>query len=136
MMFFLSSGIGTPSDFDSESHCVIFKPRSSGQCVYFNITDDSIVEEREYFNVTLGRIADLDARVQLGRTCTTICINDNDSMMLHIVIWCLLLTNLTVIAGATVRLDPLVVENTEGRSVELLLWSLPAQAVTFNTIST
>ena len=27
--------------------------------------------------------------------------------------------NLTVIAGATVRLDPLVVENTEGRSVEL-----------------
>ena len=119
MMFFLSSGIGTPSDFDSESHCVIFEPRSSRQCVYFNIMDDNIVEEREYFNVTLGRIADLDARVQLGRTCTTICINDNDSMMLHIVIWCLLLTNLTVIAGATVRLDPLVVENTEGRSVEL-----------------
>ena len=60
-----------------------FERRSSRQCVYFNITDDDIVEEREYFNVTLGRTEDLDARVQLenGRTSTTIFINDNDSMM-------------------------------------------------------
>ncbi|CAI8039188.1 hypothetical protein GBAR_LOCUS21780, partial [Geodia barretti] len=92
-------GTGTPSDFDSESHGVIFQPRSSRQCVYFNITDDNIVEERECFNVTLGRTADLDDRVQLGRMSTTIYINDND--------------------GATVRLDPLVTVNTEGRSVEL-----------------
>ena len=94
MMFFLSSGTGTPSDFDSESHSVTFEPRSSRQCVYFNITDDNIVEEREYFNVTLGRTADLDYRVQLanGQTSTTIFILDNDSMMLHIVIWFLLHT--------------------------------------------
>ncbi|CAI8041944.1 Extracellular matrix protein FRAS1, partial [Geodia barretti] len=90
---------GTPSDFDSESHSVTFKPRSSRQCVYFNITDDNIVEEREYFNVTLGRTADLDDRVQLGRISTTIFINDNDR--------------------ARVRLDPPVKENSEGRSVEL-----------------
>ena len=89
MMFFLSSDTGTHSDFDSEPHSVTFKPRSSRQCVYFNITDDNIVEEREYFNVTLGRTADLDDRVQLRQTSTTIFINDNDSMMLHIVVWLL-----------------------------------------------
>ena len=51
------------------------------------------MEEREYFNVTLGRTVDLDDRVQLGRISTTIFINDNDSMMmLHIVIWFLLHT--------------------------------------------
>ena len=86
-MFSLSSGTGTPSDFDSKCHSVTFEPRSSQECVYFNITDDNIVEEREYFNVTLGRTADLDDRVQLARTSTTICINDNDSMMLHVVFW-------------------------------------------------
>ena len=92
MMFFLSSGTGTPSDFTSESHNVTFKPRSSRECVYFNITEDYIVEKREYFNVTLGRTVDLDDRVQLGRTSTTIFINDNDGMMLHVVMWFLLHT--------------------------------------------
>ncbi|CAI8026680.1 FRAS1-related extracellular matrix protein 2 [Geodia barretti] len=94
-----TAGIGTPSDFDSESHSVTFKPRISRQCVYFNIRDDNIVEEREYFNVTLGRTADLDDRVQLRQTSTTIFILDDDR--------------------ATVRLDPLVADNTEGRSIEL-----------------
>ena len=50
------------------------------------------MEEREYFNVTLGRTVDLDDRVQLGRTSTTIFINDNDGMMLHVVMWFLLHT--------------------------------------------
>ena len=119
-MFFLSSGTGAPSDFDSESHCVIFEPRSSRQCVYFNIIDDSIVEDKEYFNVTLGRTADMDDRVQLRRTSTTIYINDNDGMMLATHCYLVFATrNLLVIAGATVRLDPLVTVNTEGRSVEL-----------------
>ncbi|CAI8026694.1 FRAS1-related extracellular matrix protein 2 [Geodia barretti] len=81
-----TAGIGTPSDFDSESHSVTFKPRISRQCVYFNIRDDNIVEEREYFNVTLGRTADLDDRVQLRQTSTTIFILDDDSTMLHIVL--------------------------------------------------
>ena len=62
-----------------------FKPRISRQCVYFNITDDNIVEEREYFNVSLGRTADLDDRVQLRQASTTIFILDDDSTMLHIV---------------------------------------------------
>ena len=87
MMFFLSPGTGTTSDFHSESHSVIFEPRCARHCVYFNITDDNIVEEREYFNVSLGRTPNLDDRVQLRRTSTTIFINDNDSMMLHIVFW-------------------------------------------------
>ncbi|CAI8026684.1 FRAS1-related extracellular matrix protein 2 [Geodia barretti] len=94
-----TAGTGTTSDFHSESHSVIFEPRCARHCVYFNITDDNIVEEREYFNVSLGRTPNLDDRVQLRRTSTTIFINDNDR--------------------ATVRLDPLVADNTEGRSIEL-----------------
>ena len=47
-----------------------------------NITNDDIVEEREYFNVTLGRTGGLDPRVQFGqRTVTTVFINDNDRML-------------------------------------------------------
>ena len=64
------------------SPIVTFEPRSSRQCISINITNDDIVEEREYFNVTLGIAVGLDPRVQFGqRTVTTVFINDNDRML-------------------------------------------------------
>ena len=74
--------MGSPSDFSALSQTVTFEPRGvSRKCIAVNITDDRIVEEREYFNVTLQRTGGLDARVQFGQIVTTIFINDNDSMM-------------------------------------------------------
>ena len=64
------------------SRTVTFEPRSSRQCISINITNDDIVEEREYFNVTLGTTRRLDPRVQFGQpTVTTVFINDDDCML-------------------------------------------------------
>ena len=79
-----ASVMGSPSDFSALSQTVTFEPRGvSMKCIAVNITDDRIVEEREYFNVTLERTGGLDARVQFGQIVTTIFINDNDSMMAY-----------------------------------------------------
>ena len=50
--FFSPAVTGSPSDFTGVSHTVTFAPRENTlQCISVNITNDEIVEDREYFLV-------------------------------------------------------------------------------------
>ena len=111
---------GSPSDFTGVSHRVTFAPRDNTlQCISVTITNDEIVEDREYFLTYLGRTGGLDPRVQFGQTITAVLIEDNDSKLAHIIL-SLWYSYVSIIAGASVRLDPLLFSNnTEGESVEI-----------------
>ena len=69
--------------------------------------------------VYLGRTGGLDPKVQFGQTITAVLIEDNDSKLAHIIL-SLWYSYVSIIAGASVRLDSLLIANsTEGESVEI-----------------
>ena len=77
------------------------------------------MEDREYFLVYLGRTGGLDPRVQFGQTITAVLIEDNDSKLAHIIL-SLWYSYVSIITGASVILDSLLVANsTEGESAEI-----------------